>query len=102
MDKVAWVISTSEANMAEKNDQGAATAAAEKVSKGEAVEKTLAKLGGEAMPKEIRAEVKERFGLDVSTNYINSLKAEFKAGKGTAKKPSAKKPATSQAVTREK
>ena len=94
MDEVAWVISTGEANMAEQNGGGSeGESAPKKLSKWEAVERSLADLGGDAKPKAVQEDVKRRFGMDVSTTHIASVKAEFNGKAGEGKQPSAKKPA---------
>src|SRR3954464_10815046 len=67
-------------------------AAPKKPSKREAVERSFKKLGNDAMPKAVQADVKKRFGLDVSDSHISLIKAEL-AGKA----PAAQKPAAGQA-----
>src|SRR4051794_12757949 len=49
----------------------------EKISKRDAVLRSLEKLGDHAMPKEIKADVRERFALDVSSNYVSTTKADL-------------------------
>ena len=62
-----------------------ASAAPKKISKQEAVRRSLQKLGKDAMPLAVQVEVKKTFDLDVSKNYISDIKA--KALKAARRKP---------------
>ena len=81
-----------------QNTNAKATAPAqgeETISKKEAVRRSLEKLGKKAMPKEIRQDIRERFGLEVSSNYVSTTKADLLL------KPKAKKPAMKKAEPKE-
>jgi hypothetical protein len=70
----------------------------EKIAKKEAVRRSLAKLGKDAMPADIQKDVKERFGIEMNTGHISTTKGELlrKGRKGKKKpgpKPGAKKEA---------
>jgi hypothetical protein len=58
------------------------------ITKKEAVKRTLAKLGENAMPTAIQADLKEQFGIEITTDYAGKLKAEIVGNGGAAKTPS--------------
>jgi hypothetical protein len=66
-----------------------ATAVGTPLNKFEAVKRTLAALGPDAMPLAIQGYVKKQFGIDVSTAVVSAYKKELKA---RAKKKPAPKP----------
>ena len=96
--------------MAEKGSDGGATTqpaggltkmaagASETITKKEAVRRSLAKLGKNAQPVEIQKDIKERFGIDMTTGHISTTKGELRRGaKGKKKggtKQAASKPET--------
>src|SRR3954464_1537339 len=58
--------------------KGEATARpGKKVNKMEAVRRSLAKLGAEATPREIQADVKKRFKVDMTTDHISTYKGDI-------------------------
>lgn len=67
------------------NAEGA-SAAPKKISKQEAVRRSLLKLGEDAMPLAVQAEVKKTFDLDVSRNYVSDIKAKALKAAAPAKK----------------
>jgi hypothetical protein len=62
--------------MAEKTNESSADVAptAEKMSKVEAVRQSLAKLGNDAKPKAIQADILTRFGIQMTTDHIKTAK----------------------------
>jgi hypothetical protein len=70
----------------------AAAAPKAKISKKDAVRRSLAKLGKKAFPRDIQADVKARFGIDMTTDHISTTKGEI-AREAAAKKLAAQKPA---------
>src|SRR4051812_36111004 len=86
--------------MAEKNNEATATVApaAEKITQMEAVKRSLEKLGKDAMPKEIRADIKERFKMEVKRDYVSKVKADLLGRRSASKKQAAKKPVASKQV----
>src|SRR5262249_7995284 len=63
-----------------------ATTGTEKITKKEAVRRSLAKLGQDAKPALIRADIKERFGIEMTPAHITTTKGELRrqAAKGKA------------------
>ena len=82
--------------MAEKINGGTSQGppSGEKMTKIKAVELSLAKLGKNAMPKEIQADIKERFDMDVAADYVGKIKSELLNKKKKAAKPAGKEQAT--------
>jgi hypothetical protein len=70
--------------------QNAVPSGGEKISKKEAVRRSLGKLGKKAQPADIQKDIKDRFGIDMTTNHISTTKGELRRAK---KKPGAKKAA---------
>src|SRR5438876_8539885 len=68
----------------------------EGISKMEAVRRTLAKLGNEAMPLDIQKHLKSEFGIDMDTSMISNYKSAVKtAGKSAViRAPAARKAAS--------
>src|SRR5437660_12681051 len=63
---------------------------AEKITKQEAVRRSLAKLGPDAMPVDIQKDVKDSFGIDMSTAHISTTKGQLRRaanGKPATTKP---------------
>ena len=88
--------------MAEKTNagiHGVATAQV-KITKTEAVKRSLAKLGKGAMPKALQADVKKRFGLDVTPDYAGKIKTEVLGKGGGTKKATEPAPHQSPQVAR--
>ncbi len=96
-------ISNCKSTLAGKKEAGPKTAEAkpapapapngdrEKISKKEAVRRSLATLGKKASPVDIQKDIKERFGIDMNTGHISTTKGELRReGK---KKPGPKKAA---------
>src|SRR5262245_47965609 len=65
-------------------DAPAATAGGEKITKKEAVRRSLKRLGQDAKPAAIQADIRERFGLDMTPGHITTTKGELRreAAKG--------------------
>ena len=64
----------------------------------EAVRQALSELGNDAMPTQIKGFVKERFGLEMTTNHISTakgqiLRAASSKGKSVSQKPAPVQPA---------
>src|SRR5437764_277473 len=68
---------------------GRAEAPTEKISKKEAVRRSLARLGKDAQPVEIQADVLGRFGIEMTTGHISTTKGELRR-EAAGKKPAAK------------
>jgi hypothetical protein len=64
----------------------------EKITKKEAVRRSLAKLGKDAMPVDIQKDIKERFSIEMNTGHISTTKGELLRKGRKAKKPGAKEP----------
>jgi hypothetical protein len=78
--------------------------AGKKMTKKEAVRRSLKKLGLDAKPAEIQKDVKKRFRIDMTTDHISTLKGELRkqAGKtAPAAKAAKAKPAAAPANSRE-
>ena len=60
------------------------------LSRKEAVRRSLAKLGNDAMPVDIQKDVKERFGIDLTTAHISTTKGLLRKAAGG--QPAMKKP----------
>jgi hypothetical protein len=73
---------------------------AEKITKLEGVRRALEELGPEAMPTAIKGFVKDRFGLEMTTNHISTYKGNILRKAGVTSKPRGQQPATQKAVTR--
>jgi hypothetical protein len=77
-----------------------APAGKETISKQEAIKRSLKKLGKRAMPKAIKEDIRQRFALEVSSNYISTTKADL-LQKPTAKQlQSAAEPAAATTGTK--
>jgi hypothetical protein len=63
----------------EPSPKPSATTASPPLNKFEAVKRTLAALGPDAMPLAIQGYVKKQFGIDVSTAVVSAYKKELKA-----------------------
>jgi hypothetical protein len=71
------------------------------ISKMEAVRRSMGSLGSDAAPRDIQAEVKKRFGIDMSADHVSTCKGEIirkaktQAGAGGTPRPAngAQKPA---------
>jgi hypothetical protein len=77
-----------------------------KISKMEAVRKTLSSLGREAKPTEMQAYIKKTFGIEMTKDHISNYKgdilrkvAESAGGSATAQATSANKPAAPKPST---
>jgi hypothetical protein len=91
--------------MAEKGSEGGATTqpaaglpkmaagASETITKKEAVRRSLAKLGKNAQPVEIQKDIKDRFGIDMTTGHISTTKGELRRGAKGKKKGGTKQAA---------
>src|SRR5262245_52101937 len=73
------------------SDTTAATAEPPKITKKEAVRRSLAKLGKDAKPAAIQADIRERFGLEMTPGHITTTKGELRReaakGKAAPRKP---------------
>jgi hypothetical protein len=100
--------------MTEQNNESTATTSApakaegkKKIKKKEAVRRSLKKLGPDAPTKDIQADIKKRFGLDMTTNHISTTKGELRkeasknapAGKQEAKPAPAKAAPSAKAAS---
>src|SRR3954468_12436301 len=89
--------------MAEKKTNGAATpqnaagAAKEQISKKEAVRRSLARLGKDAMPVDIQADIREQFGIEMGTGHISTTKGELRRAAREKKHKGAKQAAKPEA-----
>jgi hypothetical protein len=90
--------------MAEQKTEGQATqpttsesakAAGKKITKKEAVRRSLKKLGNDAPTRDIQADIKKRFHLDMTTDHISTTKSQLRkeASKAESAKPAAAQPA---------
>jgi hypothetical protein len=80
--------------MADKSNEGTAgVETTEKITKTEAVKRSMQKLGKQAMPKAIQADVKARFGLDITPDYAGKVKADLLARAKAGKKPATREQA---------
>src|SRR5262249_53717287 len=72
-----------------------------KIKKKEAVRRSLKKQGADAPNKDIQADIKKRFGIDMTTNHISTTKGELRK-EASKNAPAAKqmkaKPAAAQAA----
>jgi hypothetical protein len=76
-----------------------AKAEGKKIKKKEAVRRSLKKLGADAPNKDIQADIKKRFGIDMTTNHISTTKGELRkeaSNSAPAAKQEETKPATAQ------
>jgi hypothetical protein len=71
--------------MASKKKNGGMT-------KQEAVRRALSELGNDAKPTEIKGFVKERFGIEMTTDHISTAKSDIRRKAGRKGKSVAKKP----------
>jgi hypothetical protein len=67
--------------------------AEKKLSKKEAVRQVVATLGMDASPTEMQKEIKERFGIEMTTGHISTTKGELRREGGKKKSRSKPKPA---------
>jgi hypothetical protein len=73
--------------MAEKANTSAATATTTSISKKEAVRRALAELGTDAPLARLQAQIKSKFGFDLSTNHISSAKSDILREPASPAKP---------------
>jgi hypothetical protein len=73
---------------------GEPTTAKNKITKTEAVRRSLQKLGPDATPTEVQKDVKKRFGIDMTTDHISTTKSQLR------KEASKNKPAQKQEETK--
>jgi hypothetical protein len=72
-----------------------------KITKKEAGRRSLKKLGPDAATKDIQADIKKRFGIDMTSNHISTTRGELRkeaAQSAPAAKPEEAKPAAAPPV----
>jgi hypothetical protein len=74
--------------MAEKTNSTAPKTAAAGITKMDAVRKALTELGSDARPAQIGAFVKDRFGIDMTADYVSKYKSSILTSEPGKYKPS--------------
>jgi hypothetical protein len=69
------------------------------LTKREAVRRALADLGPDATPTQMQGHIREKFGIEITTNHISTEKGNLRKKKGVSKRPGAK-PAAQVAAAR--
>ncbi|HKB35663.1 MAG TPA: hypothetical protein VKD72_04365 [Gemmataceae bacterium] len=82
--------------MADKTNGQVATGAQKPITKMEAVRRAWRALGKDAKPAQMKGFIKNRFGIDMTTDHISTCKGEIRRKKAARKKQAVTKTAPAQ------